>query len=100
MNPTSINPLEGELKAESSLRARIKKLVWRYIKYNIVGLTVFLINIVLYVIIFPVFGEWSYIIVSVDGGVMEFALITYINKTKKGIIFEACPPTDSKSNDK
>ena len=84
----------------SKLRARIKKWAWRYIKYNIIGLTVFLINIVLYVIIFPFLGEWSYIIVSVDGGVMEFALITYVNKTKRGIIFDACASINSKSNDK
>ncbi len=81
-------------------RASIKKWAWRYIKYNIIGLTVFAINIVIYVIIFPFLGEWSYILVSVAGGIMEFALITYVNKTKKGVIFDSCTPIDNKSNDK
>jgi len=72
----------------------IKKWLLRYIKYNIIGLSVFMVNIVIYVIIFPIFGEWAYIIVSVDGGVMEFALITYVNRTKRGIIFESCKPID------
>ena len=91
--------MRGELKHMSKLSAISKKWLWRYIKYNVVGLTVFLINIGIYVIIFPFFGEWSYIVVSVIGGVMEFALITYVNKTKKGIIFESCTPIDSKSTE-
>ncbi|HUJ84926.1 MAG TPA: hypothetical protein VLV84_04905 [Candidatus Acidoferrales bacterium] len=70
----------------------IKKWGLRYIKYNVIGLAVFLLNIIIYVIIFPYFGEWSYIIVSINGGIMEFTLIAYINKTKKGLIFESCPP--------
>ena len=78
----------------------IKKWVLRYIKYNIIGLTVFLINIIIYVVIFPFFGEWAYIIVSIDGGVMEFALITYVNRTKRGIIFDSCKQTDGKTNEK
>ena len=67
----------------SKLRALFKKWTWRYIKYNIIGLTVFVINIGIYVIIFPFLGEWSYILVSVNGGIMEFLLITYVNRTKK-----------------
>ena len=74
----------------SKFRAQFKKWLWRYIKYNIIGLTVFVLNIGIYVIIFPFLGEWSYIIVSVNGGIIEFALIAYFNKTKKGIIFDAC----------
>ena len=77
----------------SKFRAPLKKWIWRYIKYNIIGLSVFLLNIVLYyLILFPFFGEQSYIIVSVIGGVIEFTLITYFNKTRKGVIFDSCPP--------
>ena len=76
----------------SKYRDLIKKWGSRYIKYNVIGLTVFLLNIVIYVIIFPFLGEWSYIVVSVNGGIMEFTLIAYINKTKKGVIFESCNP--------
>ena len=81
----------------SSFRALIKKWVWRYIKYNIVGLTVFIFNIGIYVTIFPFLGEWSYILVSVDGGIIEFLIISYINRTKKGVIFDACPSSDGKA---
>ena len=73
----------------------IKKWGSRYIKYNVIGLAVFLLNIIIYVIIFPYFGEWSYIIVSINGGIMEFTLIAYINKTKKGLIFEGCTPINN-----
>ena len=75
-------------------RALIKKWVLRYIKYNIIGLSVFLLNIAIYVIIFNYLGEWAYIVVSVNGGVIEFALISYFNKTKKGVIFDSCIPVE------
>jgi len=76
----------------SNLAALFKKWAWRYIKYNVIGLSVFLLNIVLYVILFNFLGEWSYIVVSVNGGIIEFALIAYFNKTKKGVIFDSCTP--------
>jgi hypothetical protein len=81
----------------SNFRAMFKKWFWRYVKYNAVGLTVFLLNIAIYALIFPYIGEWSYIIVSVNGGIIEFTLIAYVNKTKKGIIFESCSPIETKS---
>jgi hypothetical protein len=80
-----------ELKRMSKFRELFKKWFLRYLKYNIVGLSVFALNIAIYVIIFPFLGEMSYIIVSLNGGILEFALIAYINKTKKGVIFESCP---------
>ena len=81
----------------SKLKDIFKKWTWRYIKYNVIGLTVFLLNIVLYyLVLFPSLGEISYIVVSVNGGVIEFALISYFNKTKKGIIFDSCRSIDSK----
>ena len=67
-----------------------KKLFWRYIKYNIVGTFVFGIGVVIYVILFPIFGEWTYLISSISGGILEFALITVLNVTKRGQIFESC----------
>ncbi len=82
------------------LRAKFQEWSWRYIKYNIIGLAVFLLNIGLYVIIFNSLGEWSYIAVSVNGGIIEFALISYFNKTKKGIIFESCTCAPSNSSEK
>jgi len=80
----------------SKLKDIFKKWTWRYIKYNVIGLTVFLLNIILYyLILFPSLGEVSYIVVSVNGGIIEFALISYFNKTKKGVIFESCTSNDS-----
>ena len=81
----------------SKFRDTLIKWLWRYLKYNIIGLTVFSLNIAIYIIIFPFLGEWSYILVSINGGIIEFTLIAYVNTTKKGIIFEACTPNESKS---
>ena len=79
----------------NKIKDLFKKWTWRYIKYNVIGLTVFLLNIVLYyVILFPSLGEASYIVVSVNGGIIEFALISYFNKTKKGLIFDGCTSND------
>ena len=79
----------------NKIKDLFKKWTWRYIKYNVIGLTVFLLNIVLYyVILFPFLGEVSYIVVSVNGGIIEFALISYFNKTKKGLIFDGCTSND------
>ena len=73
------------------------KWLLRYLKYNIIGLTVFSLNLFIYIIIFPFLGEWAYIVVSVNGGIIEFVLIAYVNKTRKGIIFDSCTPNESKS---
>jgi len=68
-----------------------KKWAWRFIKYNIIGIAVFLLNIALYyVIFFPVFKESAYIIVSIIGGIIQFGLITFFNKTKRGVMFDSC----------
>jgi len=69
----------------------------RFIKYNIIGVAVFLVTIALYYLVFyPVFGENAYVIVSIVGGVLQFTLISYFNRTKLGIMFESCRPTDKK----
>ena len=78
-----------------NMKGLFKKWIWRYIKYNIIGLSVFLLNIAVYVVIFNYVGEWAYIIVSLNGGIMEFALISYFNRTKNGIIFESCVPVET-----
>ena len=71
-----------------NFKALLKKWLLRYIKYNIIGLSVFLLNIIIYMLIFPFLGEISYIVVSVNGGIIEFALLAYFNSTKKGIMFD------------
>jgi len=81
----------------SNIRAILIKWLVRYIKYNIIGLAVFSLNLFIYLILFTFLGEWAYIVVSVNGGIIEFTLIAYVNRTKKGIIFDACTPNESKS---
>ena len=74
-----------------NIRTTVQKWALRYIKYNIIGVTVFLLNLTFYyIILFPAFGEQAYIIVSVIGGAIEFGLITYLNKTKRGMMFDSC----------
>ncbi|MGA3061176.1 MAG: hypothetical protein ABSD92_12535 [Candidatus Bathyarchaeia archaeon] len=73
---------------ESEFRATLKKWLWRYIKYNTIGLTVFALNLVLYVVLFNFLSEWAYIIVSLNGGIIEFTLIAYFNQHKKAVIFD------------
>jgi len=73
-----------------NLKKSIKKLVFRYIKYNIVGTFVFGIGLAVYVVLFPVFGEWAYVVSTVSGGVLQFGLITFLNLTKTGKMFESC----------
>ena len=80
----------------SKLKDIVKKWALRYIKYNVIGVSVFILNIVLYVFLFNFLGEWAYIAVSVNGGIIEFALISYFNRTKKGVIFDSCSSIDSK----
>lgn len=81
----------------SHLSTKLQKWGLRYIKYNVIGLSVFLLNIIIYILIFNSFGEWSYIVVSVIGGIIEFTLISYFNKTKRGMIFDSCTPNEDKS---
>ena len=69
-----------------------KTLIWRYIKYNIVGTFVFGVASLIYVLLFPSFGEWTYLLASFSGGILEFSIITVLNVTKKGKIFESCKP--------
>jgi len=90
------NSLLENWERMSNLVGLFKKWAWRYIKYNVIGLSVFLLNIVLYVVLFNFLGEWSYIIVSANGGIIEFILIAYFNKTKRGVIFDSCTPNESK----
>ncbi len=71
----------------------VRKWILRYIKYNIIGTAVFLLGIVLYyLILFPVFGVHAYIIVSLIGGIVQFALVSYFNTTRKGSMFDSGSP--------
>ena len=82
--------VKRKVKSTVNFKKSVKKLVFRYIKYNIVGTFVFGISFVVYVALFPAFGEWTYVVSSVSGGVLQFGLITVLNLTKTGKMFESC----------
>lgn len=73
---------------------RVKTLILRFIKFNLVGFFVFLIGTAIFVLVFPHFGVWVWLIANGTGSILHFSLINYFNKKKRGIIFEQ-RPTDS-----
>lgn len=72
------------------LRQALRKLVVRYVKYNVIGMTVFLIGTSIYVAAFPTFGAWTWLLANAFGGIVDFSLITILNKTRKGRMFDSC----------
>jgi putative flippase GtrA len=74
--------------SEKSFGKRAKKLIIRYIKFNIVGVIVFLVASVVFMVAFSTFGVWTWLLANGIGGVLQFSLINYLNSTKKGRIFD------------
>jgi hypothetical protein len=84
----------------SKLEELIKKWVYRYARFSIIGTAVWVLNTVLYFSLFRFFGELTWFI-TLFTGLMEFALITVFNKKGKGNMFDRpkenkCPSIDSK----
>ena len=75
---------------EESFGKKTEKLVIRFIKFNIIGFTVFLIGTAIFALAFSTFGAWTWIIASGSGGILQFALISILNTTNKGQIFDSC----------
>ena len=65
------------------------KWILSFIKFNIVGLIIFLFGTVIFVLTFSAFGAWAWVIASGAGGVLQFILISYLNRTKIGKIFDS-----------
>jgi inner membrane protein involved in colicin E2 resistance len=76
----------GEL-SKGSFGERAKDWLIRYIKFNVVGFLVFLMGTAIYALSFHTFGAWAWLIASGSGGILQFVLINYVNKTKWGRIF-------------
>jgi hypothetical protein len=76
--------------SEKSFGERAKKWIIRFIKFNIVGFTVFLVGTAIFTLAFPTFGAWTWLIASGTGGLLQFSLISYLNTTKKEKIFDVC----------
>ena len=76
--------------SEKSFGKRAKKWIIQFIKFNVVGFIVFLIGTAIFILAFPTFGAWTWLISSGTGGLLQFTLISYLNTTKRGKIFDAC----------
>jgi putative flippase GtrA len=77
-----------EKTAKKSFTKTAKKWIIRFVKFNIVGLLVFLVGTVIFMSAFSAFGAWSWLIANGAGGVLQFSIITFLNKTKRGKIFD------------
>jgi hypothetical protein len=64
------------------------KWVWRYIKFSIVGVFVWGISTVLFVLLFPFIGEYAWV-VTLGTGIIEFILLSVVNKHSRGVMFES-----------
>jgi len=64
--------------------------ILRFIKFNIIGFIVFLIGTAIFALTFGTLGAWAWVIASGCGGILQFILISFLNKTKIGKIFESC----------
>jgi hypothetical protein len=67
-----------------------KKWLLRFIKFNVIGFSVFLIASAIFAIFFNTFGAWTWVVANGFGGIMQFTLTTYVNRTKIGKIFDSC----------
>jgi len=70
---------------------RAKTWIARFIKFNLIGVAVFLIGTAIFAYGFQYFGAWSWLIANGAGSILHFSLIGYFNKKKRGIMFEQCP---------
>lgn len=72
-------------------RERVVTWATRFVKFNLIGMVVFLIGTVIFTSVFPYFGVWAWLLANGTGSILQFLLITYFNKKKSGVIFEQCP---------
>ena len=69
----------------------LKKYFLRFIKYNLVGVSVFFLNIgIYYTVYYPLFKESAVWPLSITGALMEFTALTMVNRTKLGNMFDNC----------
>ena len=80
-------------KKVMNVQGRERAIAWamRFVKFNLIGIVVFLIGSAIFTSVFPYFGVWAWFVANNTGSVLQFLLITYFNKKKKGVIFEQCP---------
>ena len=81
------------IKKVMNVQGREKAITWamRFVKFNLIGIVVFLIGSAIFTSVFPYFGVWAWFVANSTGSVLQFLLITYFNKKKKDVFFEQCP---------
>jgi hypothetical protein len=84
---------------EKSFEEKAKNWIIRFIKFNIVGFIVFLIGTAIFAFAFSTFGEWTWLVASGTGGILQFSLISYLNRTKKGQMFDSCEQRNQQENE-
>jgi hypothetical protein len=77
---------------------KAKDWIIRFVKFNIVGFIVFLIGTAIFTFAFRTFGAWTWLVANGTGGILQFSLINYLNRTKRGKIFDSCEQKNQKEN--
>jgi len=70
------------------IQLRFKVWFVRYVKFNMIGTSVFLVATIVYWTTFPEFQIWAWLVANSFGGVLQFSLTQYFNKKKRGLMFE------------
>lgn len=66
---------------------KIYKIVVKFVKFNAVGTCVAVVNLGIFALLFNYFGESAILCTYPVGAVIEFTLLSKLNKTRKGNIF-------------
>lgn len=74
---------------DSERGRKVKGLAIRFIKFNLVGTVVFLVATVIYAVFFGMFGFWTWLVANGVGAILQFTLISVLNRTRRGKIFDA-----------
>ncbi len=70
-----------------AIHNRVGNWILRFIKYNLVGTITFVVGTVIFWLAFSTFGAWTWFLANCFGGILEFSLIDYVNKTRNGRMF-------------
>jgi putative flippase GtrA len=82
--------LKKKMEPENGRQEKIKSLILRFIRFNIIGFVVFLVGTVVYVLLFSFLGFWTWLAANAAGSILQFSLISFFNNKKKGNMFNSC----------
>jgi hypothetical protein len=85
--------------SKKSFKIRAKNWLLAFIKFNIIGFIVFLVGTAIFAFAFSTFGAWTWLVASATGGILQFSLISYLNTTKRGKIFDSCEQRHRQENE-